>query len=67
MYKRLIDYINKHGILTDCQYGFQNKSSTNHAIIELADRITKTIEHKFTVGIVFDLSKAFDTVNHNIH
>ena len=33
MYKRLIDYINRNGILTDRQYGFRSKSSTNHAII----------------------------------
>ena len=48
MYKRLIDYmyINKNGILTDHQYGFQSKSSTNHAIIELVDKITKAIEKK---------------------
>ena len=67
MYERLIDYVNKNGILTDCQYGFRSKSSTNHAIIKLLDKITKGIEkNEFTVGIFLDLSKAFDTVNHNI-
>ena len=64
MHKRLTNYINKNGILTESQYGFQSKRSTNHAIIELVDKITKAIE--FTVGRFLDLSKAFDTVNHNI-
>ena len=44
MYKRLVDYINKHDILTSCQYGFRSKHSTNHAIIELVDKITKNLQ-----------------------
>ena len=67
MYKRLIDYINKNGILSDRQYGFRSKHSTDNAIIELVDKKTKAIENnELTVGIFLYLSKAFDTVNHNI-
>ena len=44
MCERLIDHININGILTDRQYGLRSKSSTNHAIIELVDKITKAIE-----------------------
>ena len=45
MYKRLIDYIHKNGILTDYQYGFRSCVSTNYAIIEPVDKITKAIEN----------------------
>ena len=44
MDKRLIDYIHKNRILTDCQNGFRSNVSTNHAIIELVDEITKAMK-----------------------
>ena len=67
MYKRLVDYINKHDILTSRQYGFRSKHSTNHAIIEVVDKITKAIENnEFTVGIFLGLSKAFDTIEETL-
>ena len=42
MYKRIIGYIRKNKILTDCQYGFRDNSSTTYAVIELVDKITPT-------------------------
>jgi sarcosine oxidase/L-pipecolate oxidase len=44
MYKRLIHHIEKINILTQRQYGFRENSSTELAIIELVDRITKAID-----------------------
>ena len=67
MYKRLIKFIEKNGILTPHQYGFRQNRSTELAIIELTNRLTKAIDNgEFTVGVFLDLSKAFDTIYHRI-
>jgi hypothetical protein len=60
MYNRLINHIEKNNILTQHQYGFRENTSTELAIIELVDRITKAIDKgEYTIGIFLDLSKAF--------
>ena len=67
MYKRLIKYVEKNNILSDHQYGFRKNRSTELAIIELVNKITKEIDHgKYTIGIFLDLSKAFHTIDHKI-
>jgi hypothetical protein len=67
MYTRLINYLNKHSILHQNQYGFRQNCSTNLALMKLVDDLTKAIDDKqLTVGIFVDLAKAFDTVDHQI-
>ena len=67
LYKRLINFVEKHRILYRDQYGFRRNHSTEMAIISLTTKITEAIENnEFTAGIFLGLSKAFDTVNHTI-
>ena len=67
MYKRLYNYINEKHILYSKQFGFRASYSTSHALISIIDKIQVAIENRnFVCGIFIDLSKVFDTVDHNI-
>ena len=67
MYNRLYKYVKINNILNPAQYGFQNKRSTEHAILELKNRVINYLAKKHhCIGIFIDLSKAFDTLNHSI-
>ena len=59
--------MNKHNVIQKTQYGFQKNVSTNHAIIHVVTNCLENINSKPYTGLVFlDLTKAFDTVSHEI-
>lgn len=67
IYNRLSNFINKHNILYDLQFGFREKHGTNLALSFLIDNIVSAHEKGNSVlGVFIDFSKAFDTINHNI-
>ena len=59
MYSLLYKYLSDNNVLYRKQFGFQEKHSTERAIMQLE----KTL---YTLGIFIDLSKAFSTVDHKI-
>ena len=57
MYNRLYNYLNKNEILNDKQFGFPAGHSTEHAILELIDRVSNAFDNnKFVLGVFIDLS-----------
>ena len=67
IYKRTYSFLEKNNILFQSQYGFRSRHSCSDAIVELVGEIIKNRENGlYTAGIFLDLSKAFDTLPHNI-
>ena len=67
MYGRVYKFLNKFNCIYNLQFGFREKHSTNHALINITESIRSALDNDKTVcGIFVDLQKAFDTVNHDI-
>jgi len=67
IYNRLLQHTKENNIIVMDQYGFKNNGSTELAIFKLTKQILSHINNKSSVcGIFCDLTKAFNTFNHNI-
>ena len=67
VFNQLYEYFCTNNLFFQHQYGFRKKHSTNHAILELVDRILSEMDKgNNPITVFLDLSKAFDTLDHNI-
>ena len=67
MSKRLKVFLNKHDIFYQSQFGFRERRSTEHEILDIVSKIQAImVMSMFLCGIFIDLQKAFDTVDHSI-
>ena len=67
IYNQLTEYFQNNKLFFSSQYGFRKEHSTELACIEIVDRIIMSLDENETpINIYLDLSKAFDTLDHNI-
>ena len=64
MYRKLSNFLDINNLIYSLQFGFQQKYSTTHALINLTESIRQTLdEGSFDCGLFVDFQKAFDTVD----
>ena len=67
IHERLSNFLDINNWISSLQFGFRQKYSTTHALINLTESIRQTLdEGSFGCGIFADLQKAYDIVDHKI-
>ena len=67
MYRRLYTFLNNKNIIYDLLFGFRQQYSTTHTLINITENIRNTLDDGYIgCGVLIDLQKAFDTVDHQI-
>ena len=64
---RLNKFVENNKLINNYQFGFRKAHSTAHATINLLETALEGLDNNLkTGGVYLDISKAFDTVNHDI-
>lgn len=67
IYERLSQFLENKKLLSEYQNGFRKKKSTTRAIYQAISKILESLNsRKNTIAICLDLSKAFDSVDHEL-
>ena len=66
-YVQLTNFLDKNNLIYKHQYGFQRNKSTEHNLVHVINFISNAFnDNKYTIGVFFDLKKAFDVCSHEI-
>ena len=64
---QLTEYLEKNNLLNGSQYAYRNNSFTEQELVNYTEQIYKSIDKgKISLLVLLDLSKAFDSVNHDL-
>ena len=63
---RLIKFLNKHNIICDKKYGFQENKSTTLTDLDLYSKIIKALDNADYACFFLDFAESFDTVSQKI-
>lgn len=67
VHDQLLTFLESNKLLNDSQFGYREKRSTQLATTLFVDEIRQAAENGKMVGALFlDLSKAFDTISHDV-
>ena len=64
---RLVRFLDRNEVIIPGQYGFRSGHSTAMAILDMVEKVRGAWEQgNVALGVLIDLKKAFDTVDHSI-
>ena len=67
IYQRTYKFMEATGQIYNSQYGFRSQHSCENAVSELLSEIIKGLQNgHYTIALFLDLSKAFDTLEHEV-
>lgn len=68
LHKQLSQFLDQNEMLYKMQFGFRKGSGTQQAVVNVVNYVCECLDDGYggVVGIFFDLSKAFDLVDHTI-